>query len=397
MPVLLLAIGSPAAAQAVHQSFDLVVPRAPVPVTVDGETRLVYELHITNFARVDLRLTRIEVLDYDRPGEPLADLQAEELVQVLGGPGIRSADADRRLIAPGRRGVAYFWLPLDPSSAVPAGLTHRIGFREASADTGEATVVQGGAAVLSEEEPVALGPPLIGGPWVAVYDPAAERGHRRVLLAVDGRVRIPARFAIDWIRVDEEGRLARGDASRVATWHGYGAEVLAVADATVVAMRDSIDESPTLSNVAHGLEKGSGNYVTLDLGDGRYVSYEHLKPRSVRIDVGDRVREGEVIAQVGYTGDSTGPHLHMHVSDGATPLAGEGVPWVIWSFEVLGSYPSLPSLTAFAEGVPWTPPPPGTSGTRSMELPAPFSVVEFGGSPAGSVADQSPSSADRDR
>jgi murein DD-endopeptidase MepM/ murein hydrolase activator NlpD len=49
--------------------------------------------------------------------------------------------------------------------------------------------------------------------------------------------------------------------------------------------------------------------VILALGKGRFAFYAHLKPGSLRVKRGDRVREGEVLALLGNSGSSTGPHF----------------------------------------------------------------------------------------
>src|SRR3546814_12133074 len=86
-------------------------------------------------------------------------------------------------------------------------------------------------------------------------------------------------------------------------------------------------ESETLSGRSrNALADASGNYLALDLGDGRHAFYEHLEPGSIRVAPGQRVRRGEVIAALGFTGDTTGPHLHFHVADGTSPLGSRGVP-----------------------------------------------------------------------
>ena len=139
-------------------------------------------------------------------------------------------------------------------------------------------------------------------------------------------------------------------------------------------MRDNIAESDTVSHQKHSLEDAAGNYVALDLGSGRIAFYEHLKPGSVRVKSGERVRRGQVIASLGFTGDSTGPHLHFHVADGVSPLASEGLPYVFESFRVMGAYSSLENFGRQA----WQPLPGNFQSERKRELPAPNTVIIFG-------------------
>jgi hypothetical protein len=193
-----------------------------------------------------------------------------------------------------------------------------------------------------------LAPPLRGGPWMAIYDPSMARGHRRVY--IDGN--IPGRFAVDFMKVDAEGKMFHGDEQQVANWYGYGADVLAVADGVITDVRDSVAESATLSATKHPLAEASGNYIALSLGHDRYAFYEHLQPGSIRVKKGDRVRAGQVIAKLGYSGDSTGPHLHFHVADHNSDLAAEGLPFVFASFRENGQ-------------------------TRKSEFPAASAVIEF--------------------
>ncbi len=103
-----------------------------------------------------------------------------------------------------------------------------------------------------------------------------------------------------------DGTHARGDASQIANWYGYGADVLAVADAVVVEAKDDLAEAPTLAlanetRTRVPLENISGNFICLDLG-GRFAFYEHLKHGSLRVKAGDRVTRGQVIAALGNSG-----------------------------------------------------------------------------------------------
>ncbi|PXV56897.1 Peptidase family M23 [Dyella jiangningensis] len=365
--IVLLAPAVAAQRATLHQSFDVRVPWTPQPVVVAGKASLVYELHIANEAQEALTLRRIDVVD-DRQ-QVLLDLAGSELVAALGRAD-RAKGKDRLHIAPGMTAVAYLSVPM--ADARTGHLRHRIVYedsaaREITLESAEITPI---AAVAKP-----LGPPLRGGPWVAIYDASWERGHRRVIYATHGSAKIPGRFAIDWILVGPHGGFAQGKGETPAQWHGYGADVLAVADATVASVGEGIAEPASLKEgAAHKvpLEDATGNYVALDLGDGRYAFYEHLKPGSITVHAGQRVRLGEVIGKLGFTGESTGPHLHFHVSDANAPLDAEGLPYALSSFRVVGAYASIED---FGEGRPWT---PNETPMHSNGFPAPLSVVDFG-------------------
>lgn len=361
--------------QPLVQSVDLQIPIAPLPFTSAGKRHLAYELHVTNTRPYDVVLNRIEILDAIR-GSRVAEFSGSQLAARLSRVGAQVEGAERQTVVAGGRTILFLWLTLEDAVASPARLQHSIEL-DLLRPTGRVRTLVSDSCVVRNEQPIVLNAPLRGGPWVALYDPMMLGGHRTSLYTLDGRARIPARFAIDWVKLAEDATRARGDASTVANWHGYGAEVLAVADGTVAETFDDIAESPTLS-ASEGplaLENVSGNYVALDLGGGRYAFYEHLKPGSITVRRGDRVRSGQVIGLLGNSGgSSSGPHLHFHVADASNELAAEGLPYVFRNFDVVGAYDRI---DAFETGQRWNPPSSVAAGKRSMELPGANTVVFF--------------------
>ncbi len=60
-----------------------------------------------------------------------------------------------------------------------------------------------------------------------------------------------------------------------------------------------------------GSKKGLGNMVEIDHGNGYTTLYAHISKLAVK--TGDRVDQEQVIAHIGSTGRSTGPHLHLEM------------------------------------------------------------------------------------
>lgn len=60
----------------------------------------------------------------------------------------------------------------------------------------------------------------------------------------------------------------------------------------------------------------AGNYIMLDHGGGVSTVYMHCS--KLLAGVGEKVKQGQVIAKVGSTGYSTGPHLHFGIRSGGT-------------------------------------------------------------------------------
>jgi murein DD-endopeptidase MepM/ murein hydrolase activator NlpD len=360
--------------------LDMTIAVPPTPVRVEGHQQLDYEVQLTNRSDHRLALEEVVVLD-GRDGQPIARLSGKTLEQhavILDAapPGAGLSTLPTTPLAPlepGQRAVVFIDVRLPAGTRIET-LRHRVVYR---LDHARATAqVTSTPQVLPRTRPSLLSPPLRGGPWLAIHDADWPRGHRRVFYRVDGKTRLPGRFAIDWVKLDAHGRYADGDTDLARAWYGHGADVLAVADARVAAVRDGMDEPARISQRTHPVpEDDAGNYVALQLADGRHAFYEHLRKHSIRVAVGERVRAGQVIAALGFSGESTGPHLHFHVADASSPLGGEGLPFEIRAFERLGRYDDISRL-----GKPWQA--ADSDAVRQREWPGSNTVVKFADDPA---------------
>src|SRR5215210_5680768 len=154
-------------------------------------------------------------------------------------------------------------------------------------------------------DPVTIDPPLAGEWAMLAGGRSTLLSHHYLLANVSN--------AVDFLRLDEEGRGYRGDPKQEKAWYGFGEPVLAPADGTVVNVSDAHPDEP-VGNI--GQTPGQGNHIVLEIGDRRYAVLAHLRQGSARVSKGERVRLGQQIAAVGDSGNSLAPHLHFPVEDG---------------------------------------------------------------------------------
>ncbi len=67
-----------------------------------------------------------------------------------------------------------------------------------------------------------------------------------------------------------------------------------------------------------GWHGGYGNYVIISHSNGTQTLYAHTQKNFV--SVGDYVEQGQLIARVGSTGNSTGPHVHFEIRGAKNPF-----------------------------------------------------------------------------
>ena len=318
------------------------ISAATAVLGTDGKYHVAYELIIQNASGL-LRatLTSVDVLSRDEEDRTLVTLTGQQLREHLFGLAGGPAETLNIPVNGGR--LLAINLTFNSVEEIPETVVHRISAVGASNPASQEPVdlrfVIATLALTSPQQLV-IGPPLKGKGWVAVNG-CCELGfpHRMSVLPIDGRLVISQRFAIDWMRLNDNGRLVEGPIDNVTSWTGYGAEVYAVADGTVIQVTNTVDDQVpgTLPDPKKmTLETVDGNGVVINLGSGVYVFYAHMLKGSVKVKVGDQVMQGDPIGLLGNSGNTSAPHLHVHVMAGRSPLADGGLPYLIDTFELAG-------------------------------------------------------------
>jgi murein DD-endopeptidase MepM/ murein hydrolase activator NlpD len=197
-----------------------------------------------------------------------------------------------------------------------------------------------------------------------------------------------------------------GDPTDMSSYAYYGAPIRAVADGEIVAVYDELQDQVPGANPPEGsltLDQYGGNHVVQRFEqDGRtyYAFYAHLKPGTAKaaVTVGQTVSAGDLLAELGNSGNTDGPHLHFHVMDSPDPLASDGVPFQFDSLQLVGQASGTDALVPLAGGQPLTLAPGGPTGERTDEMPLYLDLVNLTspssttGSPSSAPSSSAPSS-----
>ena len=137
----------------------------------------------------------------------------------------------------------------------------------------------------------------------------------------------PQDYALDIVRLNAFGNRAKGimPPEALEQYAIYDDRVYCPCSGQVVIAEDGHEDNVP---PAKDLEHLAGNHVVIDC-EGIEVLLAHLKNGSIVVEAGQEVEEGLVLGQIGNSGNSSQPHLHIHAETGGPTgkiLEGEGVP-----------------------------------------------------------------------
>jgi murein DD-endopeptidase MepM/ murein hydrolase activator NlpD len=200
------------------------------------------------------------------------------------------------------------------------------------------------------QQPVLVNFPLEG-EWWAAQTPGTK-------IPSHGTDMLGQRFAFDFVMVDwsQKGKKPFSGKSwryylpgvPLSEWYGWGQNVYAPCDGRIIVARDGVGERQRLHVIRdlfavlknslffdpqkHTLHRIAGNYIIMQTEDA-YACFAHFQRDSVCVTEGQEVKAGEPLGRVGHSGNSTAPHLHFQLMDGADWLTAKGVPCAFRRYE----------------------------------------------------------------
>jgi murein DD-endopeptidase MepM/ murein hydrolase activator NlpD len=390
--------GAPSRASAASPDDDEVTPLVittlgndPIPVKgSDGKFHVAYELSVLNYHTGAAVLTSLDTVAPD--GRVVISWSEEHIRAVTVVVPVQSlSGAPATGIPPGATAVLILEDVYPDRASIPRSVTHRIAATfDSAASTATARVKffpanvteTGGRVTTSTKQAVVLSPPVRGDSWGGFACCDQVNAHRGAMLPIGGEIRGTERFAIDFgvlsqsttppTTATDVWQLEPGtDGTKNEDYTGYGTPLLAVADGTVVKVVDDVPDTPPgpapSSDEGLAVNEAGGNVVVLRIAPHLFAFYLHNKPGSAVVKEGDRVKEGQQLAELGSSGNSLAPHLHFQLGRSRQMLTTENVPYVFERFTVQGTL----SDDGFA--------PDPTPTPHEDELPLWDDVVDFPG------------------
>jgi hypothetical protein len=302
----------------------------------DGMDHVEYELLVVSVFPEPVTLSRVTVLD--PAGKELMRIEGDGLAATTQTLFAKTATP----VIPASAAVSVDVDLILPPDTAPTKVSHRIAYTLA-VDSQLALMigspeVDGPDVAIDRQPAIMIKPPLAGNGWLVTSGCCKPNVHRDLRISIGGRrIETAETFAVDWARV-REGRIFDGDGKTLEQHYAFGAEVLAVADGTVVSVQDGMpDETPLQSMIPARKSDYGGNHVMLEIAANVFALYAHLHPGSLSVKVGDAVKAGAPIARLGNSGPSTGPHLHFGLADKPDFFAGRSLPFVFDDFTLVGT------------------------------------------------------------
>jgi hypothetical protein len=166
-------------------------------------------------------------------------------------------------------------------------------------------------------------------------------------------------YAYDFVKVNDKSRSDKFYAvsflhyllhgTMLNECYGWGSGIYAPFDGEIVKAENGVSErNPVkittdmkyMKEITSRFQKGkveyrevAGNYIIIKYKQNIYALFAHLKNGSIKVKEHQIVRRGQLLGEVGHSGNSTAPHLHFQLMENADAMKSIGLPCAFRKYE----------------------------------------------------------------
>lgn len=121
-------------------------------------------------------------------------------------------------------------------------------------------------------------------------------------------------YAIDITKINERGEFYRDTGMHLTDHYSMGETVYSPVAGVVVRKVDGLPNGE-ITFAPSEYDNPAGNYVVINFSEDRFLFLAHLDSMSIQTEIGDSVTTGQPVGRIGNSGNTSWPHLHMHIQD----------------------------------------------------------------------------------
>ncbi len=128
-----------------------------------------------------------------------------------------------------------------------------------------------------------------------------------------------------------------GDSTKLENYYCYGLPVLSPADGKIIKVVDT-EPDVAIGKIGGYINEVGGNHLIIQVAPKEFLFICHLKPKSIKVKQGDNVKQGQELALVGNSGNTSEPHIHIHLQDSKEEFIAQGIPLYFHHYTVNGKF-----------------------------------------------------------
>jgi len=193
----------------------------------------------------------------------------------------------------------------------------------------------------------------VRGVWITPNSPGTK-------IPSHGTTSFGEAYAIDFVMINGEDKLRKPYRSSflryllqgvpLSDFYGWGQTVYSPINGQVIAVVNDIEERSNVNpftdlrymrkatkeyiNNNTKPETIAGNHVLIKLNEHQYALLAHFVKGSIKVFPGKTVERNQPLGQLGHSGNSTMPHLHMQFMDNSDFSIAQGIPFVFREYEI---------------------------------------------------------------
>jgi len=117
--------------------------------------------------------------------------------------------------------------------------------------------------------------------------------------------------AFDFV-ITNNGKSYKSDGKTNDDYYAFGKELIAPCDGEIVLVVDGVkDNVPGVLNPVYI----PGNTIIIKTENDEYLFFAHFKQHTIKVEQGQKIKQGQLLGLCGNSGNSSEPHLHFHIQN----------------------------------------------------------------------------------